>query len=393
MQNWQNAIEQGEKARNELTTLLELPQDQRGEDYKSKLTAAKDNVLLAADEFEAIKAMDLLDSGQKAAKEAQAAHNRQPIGDTKGEITTDYKGLAAGMRNLGVGMSIEADFDWGRKFQQGRKAISRSDSAIAPGYEALESIDIRPPRLLDYLPMQPSNATSVTFRTQTTKIDAAAARAEGNALPIASFAASAVTLPFSAVGHQFDVTQEEFDDDPAFRNIMDVQAPAGVMKQLDYDVLQGSGTAPVMKGILNVTGLQTQAKGGDARALAIKKAMDKIRTNALAIPSLITLHPNDWTEIIGDLLSGTAAAASLYQSGLVPRLWGLPVVENEVLTENTGLVLATEYWPVVWRQGLTVEGTQSDGSKFGSLITTYRAYVRAVLKYRRAAAGCTVTGI
>jgi len=396
MHTIQRIIEASENTRAKLSSLVDTPVESRPEDYKSQVASLTENLKGYAQEIEAMKAADLV--GEAA---AQYAASKAHIEDS-----ANFK--AAGAK--GKGQESFAQFKSARKWLDAKgqgemetdisaisamrgKAISRADSAIAPGYEDLEPLDIRPARLLDFLPMEQSSASALAFRAQTTKLDAAAARSEGNALPQASFAAEAVTIAWSAVGHTFDVTREELEDDLQFANLIGVQAPAGVIRQLDADALTGSGTGPVMRGILNVPGLQTQAKSTDSRMLAIKKAMTKIRVNALTTPNLISLHPNDWDEIIGDLISGSVNSVINFQAGLNPRLWGLPVVENEVHTEGTGLVLDTSFWPLVMRENLMLESTIADGVKFGSLIGSYRAYVRAALKYRRATAGCTVTGI
>lgn len=387
-------IEAAEKARAALAALIDTPVEDRPADYKGQVASLADELRGYSAELEAIKAADL--TGEAAAKyaaaQAQSAVVNRPHGGSAKEPSAP--GQLAALREW-ISTKGRGDFDTGLgaiPAMRG-KAIDRANTAIAPGYEGLEALDIRPARLIDYLPMENSNASALTYRRQTTKLDAAAARAEGAALAQASFEAEAVTTPWSSIGHLFDVTVEVLDDDPQFANLIGVQAPAGVIRQLDQDALIGSGTAPVMRGILNTSGIQTQAKSSDSRMLAIKKAMTKVRVNALANPGLISLHPNDWDEIIGDLITGSVNSVINYQAGLNPRLWGLPVVENEVHTEGTGMVIDPSFWPLVMRQNLMIESTNSSGVKFDSLIDTYRAYVRAALKASRPLAACTVTGI
>ncbi|KKL21759.1 hypothetical protein LCGC14_2442260, partial [marine sediment metagenome] len=77
-----------------------------------------------------------------------------------------------------------------------------------------------------------------------------------------------------------------------------------------------------------------------------------------------------------------------------PRIWGWPIIENEALTENTGLVGSfMPLWiQLVERRGVIIEiGFVNDDFTKGK--KTLRGSGRWALPVYRPAAFCTVTGI
>jgi hypothetical protein len=74
----------------------------------------------------------------------------------------------------------------------------------------------------------------------------------------------------------------------------------GAAQVEETQILTGDGNAPNLLGLLNRSGIQTQAKGADPTMDAVYKAMQKIRgaggSASRSRPPLV-MHPNDWTDI------------------------------------------------------------------------------------------------
>jgi len=127
---------------------------------------------------------------------------------------------------------------------------------------------------------------------------------------------------------------------------------------------------------------------------ALYKAMTGIRVTGRAIPTHHVIHPNDWQDI---RLTRTADGIYIFGSPMEAgpeRLWGLSVVQNEVIAENTALVGSFEpSWITLFeRRGIDLQVGYT-GTQFTQGLRTMRADMRAALALFRPAAFHTVTGI
>ena len=168
----------------------------------------------------------------------------------------------------------------------------------------------------------------------------------------------------------------------------------GLGQRLDNQLLQGDGIAPNLEGILNATGIQTQAKGADPTGDALYKAGQKIRVTGRAQPTHVIIHPNDWQDV---RLTTTADGLYLYGDPSKPgtnTLFGLKVVQSDILTEGTALVGSfMAPWAVLWERAGVEVVVGYVGTQFTEGEVTLRATGRFALQVGRPAAFCTVTGI
>lgn len=250
----------------------------------------------------------------------------------------------------------------------------------------------RPIEVIDLFPMGETTATSIVYMEETTFTNAAVEVAEGAAKPEATLALTERTEPVRKIAVWLPVTDEQLEDVPQARSYIENRLGFMVRQRLDGQLLVGSGVAPNISGILNRSGIQTQAKGADPTPDAVYKAMTKIRTVAFSEANAAVFHPNDWQEIRllrtadGLYIWGNPADAG------PERIWGLAVAQSTALTENTGLVGDFRQSEVVMRKGLTVQvGFINDD--FQKNRQSVRAELRAALAVYRPAAFCTVTGI
>jgi HK97 family phage major capsid protein len=189
------------------------------------------------------------------------------------------------------------------------------------------------------------------------------------------------------------ITDEQLDDEPRIRGIVDNRLPFMVRQRLDSQVLVGNGTAPNLRGLLNVVGIQTQAKGADPTPDAIYKAMVKVQVTGQAQPNLAVFHPNDWQDV---RLLRTADGIYIWgnPSDAGPeRIWGLQVSMAQAITEGTALVADTNYLELSVRKGIDVQVSNSHNDFFVQGKQAIRADMRVALVAYRPASICTVTGI
>ncbi|MGL5910381.1 MAG: phage major capsid protein [Phycicoccus sp.] len=252
----------------------------------------------------------------------------------------------------------------------------------------------RPLQVAEMIPQTTTGQSAVQYMEETTFTNAAAETAEGGTFPEAALAYTEQSSLVRKISVFLPVTDEQVEDEPRIRGILDNRLPFMVRQRLDSQILVGNGTAPNLRGILNTAGIQTQAKGADPTPDAVYKAIVKVETVGQATANAVAMHPNDWQDI---RLLRTADGIYIWgnpsDSG-PERIWGLQVVRAQALTENTGLVGDfANFAELAVRRGIDVQISNSHSTYFTEGKQAIRCDMRAALVVYRPTAFCTVTGI
>jgi HK97 family phage major capsid protein len=252
----------------------------------------------------------------------------------------------------------------------------------------------RPVQVLDILPSTTTGASAVVYMEETTFTNAAAELAEGGTYAESALQLTEQSSPVRKIATFLPVTDEQLEDVAQVQGYINNRLPFMLRQRLDAQVLNGNGTAPNLRGIINVVGIQTQAKGTDPTPDAVYKAMTKVRVTGRANPSVFVVHPDDWTDV---RLLRTADGLYIWgnpsEAGL-ERIWGIPVVQADALTVGTGLVGDfAGYCELSFRRGIEVKVSDSHGTFFIEGKQAIRADVRCAMVTYRPSAFCTVTGI
>ncbi len=253
----------------------------------------------------------------------------------------------------------------------------------------------RPIQLLDIIPMDIIDQAAAKYMEETTRTHAAAETAEGGAYNESTFVLTERTKTVEKITDSVPVTDEQLEDVSGANSYLAERIKFGIRQRLDLQMVQGDGSTPNFEGILNVSGIQTQAKGVDPVPDAIYKAMfEKVLLVGRSNPTHVLLHPLDWSPIrLLRTSDGIYIWGNPSEAG-PERLWGLPVVQSDALDQNTGLVGSFEgaWIQLRERRGIVLE-LGFTGSQFVQGKQTIRASMRAVLVTYRPVAFCTVTGI
>lgn len=252
----------------------------------------------------------------------------------------------------------------------------------------------RPIQVIDMIPANTTQFPSIVYMEETTFTNSAAEAAEGGTYAESALALTEKNSPVRKIGTFLPMTDEQLEDIAQARGYVNNRLPFMLRQRLDGQCLVGDGSAPNLRGFLNVSGIQTQAKGADPAPDAVYKAMTKIRVTGRAIPDAVVYHPTNWQDV---RLLRTSDGIYIWGSPMEAgpeRIWGLPIIQADSITLGTCLVGAfQQFTELATRRGIDVQISNSHSTYFIEGKQAVRADVRVALTTYRPAALCTVTGL
>jgi HK97 family phage major capsid protein len=258
----------------------------------------------------------------------------------------------------------------------------------------------------DLLPVGETTQNTIYYPKETLYTNAAETVAEEGQKPEATLDIESASAPVKKIAVLIKVSDEMWDDFPMLRDYVNSRLRFMVEQKEEDQLLNGSGTGNNITGILNTSGIQTQAEGADTPVDAIFKAMTKIKTPASNVggynPSGIVMNPTD-VELIrlskdanNQYYFGGPAYAP-YGNGPYAaafKLWGLPVVETTAITAGTALVGDFRMGAQIFqRTGIDVKTFDQNEDDVNFNRKTIRVEERLALAVYRPSAFCTVTSI
>jgi HK97 family phage major capsid protein len=184
----------------------------------------------------------------------------------------------------------------------------------------------RPIQLLDIIPTFQTGESAMVYMEETLRTHGAAETAEGGAYAESAFAFTERNSPVRKITDSLPVTDEQLADVSMMQGYIGSRLVFGVRQRLDLQVYQGNGTGINLRGLANLSGMQTQARGADPAVDTFYKAMVKIRTVGRANPSHHLIHPLDWQGIRLQRTADGVLWGPPSEAG-PDRLWGLQVVQ------------------------------------------------------------------
>ena len=260
---------------------------------------------------------------------------------------------------------------------------------LQPGYQV--------PKVVDLFAQGTTDAVTITYMVEKTATNAADAVPEGGVKPESALTFDALTETVRKIATWLPVSEEMLADVAQIRAYIDARLRLFVDLTVEKEVLNGSGVAPHLHGILTRPGLSPAlAKGATENAadVVFRQAMT-IMTTQFLMPDAVVMNPADWAGVVTlKDQNGVYYGPGMFSDLPSPSLWGLKVVPTTGMAQGTGLVGAFKVGGQYWkRQGIVVQASNSHADFFIKNLVAIRAETRGMLAVYRPAAFGTVTGL
>lgn len=241
-----------------------------------------------------------------------------------------------------------------------------------------------------------TDSNAIIYMKELAATNAAAPVAEGIAKPESALSFIQATDPVTKIATWLPVTSEMLEDFSAIQSLIDARLRLFISLAEEDGLLNGSGTLPAMRGIMNRAGLTAaQVRGADSNADAIFKQITTIATTVFIQPDGFVMNPANWQTI---QLTKNAAGNYLGSGPWAPAqpatLWGLPGAITPAIVANTALVGAFATCAQFFRKGgVKVLMSNSHSTFFVENKVAILAEERGALAVYREAAFGKVTGL
>lgn len=254
--------------------------------------------------------------------------------------------------------------------------------------------------ILDVIPTATTSSDVVEWVTESAFTNAAAETAESTNATATSSPESALTFSTGSsnvreITHFIPVTKKMLQDADQVEAWINQRLVYGIRKRLQAQVVSGNGTAPNLRGLTNIVGINTQARGTDSRADAVHKAITQIRINGESDveAAYIGLHPTDFETL---RLEKATSGNYLYSGGPTVAnagtIWGLTPIVSTAFSAGTAVVFDPQAVSLFYHaSGLTLSMSDSHSTYFVERKVAMLASLRAALAAYQPKGICTVT--
>jgi len=263
-----------------------------------------------------------------------------------------------------------------------------------------------PNTVIDLFDVIQTDQYQYKYLEETTFTNNAAEVAEGNAFGESALVFTEQTENIRKFGVSIPVTEELLADVSAVQGYLDSRLRTMLQLRLDSELLNGNGTAPNIRGILNKSGINTfdysSFAGNLKRIGQIYQAITEIRKDAFVEPDAIVMHPSDWYDIVTEVNAVTTSGAlqplfvgaGMMNGSPQASIWGVPVVPTTAISAGTALVGnfgGGQSVHVVSRSGMEVAMSDSHDDFFTKDKVMMKASLRLGFPIYRATAFCSIT--
>jgi hypothetical protein len=264
----------------------------------------------------------------------EALANRLSERDAQAEGPVDQ--IVSAFRTLEPGRSrAEISLDHRAVASIGGFGLTNFDR---PG--TVRPFDSQQPTLGDLIPVYATTGSTIREIVETANVTPGASETdESGDKPDQTFAIAEVDFPVEAIAAVVVVTRQLLEDQAAVASYIQNRLPLAVRQRLEQQIINGTGTgAPrQLKGILNTSGIQTQAYSVSP-ADSILAGIVKVEKFASRVVNAVLMNPADWEIIRKEKATDGHYVGGSWAVNLAPTIWGKPVVTNSYVPTGRAIV-------------------------------------------------------
>ena len=215
-------------------------------------------------------------------------------------------------------------------------------------YGGVVGLPLQRPTVADLLLSGTINGNAYTYFVEGAVTGGPGAVAESALKPELSGQFTPVTESLTKLAGWTKESDELVEDFSALSSVVESRLVSRLAIAEEAQILNGSGTAPNLRGILNRTGIQTetQATAPDSAQDAIFRAITKVQTATFLDADFIVINPADYQALRlakdanGQYFGGGFFSGAYGNGGVAanPNLWGLRTVVTSAIAAKTVLV-------------------------------------------------------
>lgn len=313
-----------------------------------------------------------------------------------------FRDLAAG-KTRSFSVTLDAEGGMSRPVFQTRTTLNTTGLTSIQKLPDVVQLGQQPLTAADLLAQGTTDAPTVRYIRESSFTNAATTVAEGGTKPEAAFATAEVDAPVRKISVTAKVTDELIQDFPAVASFIDARLRFMVLTTEEAQLLNGNGSGTNLTGLLQTSGIQTQARGSDTQLDALFKGITKVRQNAFAEPSGIIVNPADAQTLrlakdSNGQYFGGGPMFTPYGNGPFTRMvnvvWGLPMIVTTQISAGVALIGDFARGAQIFRkQGITIEATNSNEDDFRTNKIAIRVEESLAFAVYLPPAFCQVSGL
>lgn len=241
-------------------------------------------------------------------------------------------------------------------------------------------------RVRDLFASGRTNGNSVEWPKMTGRTIGAATQAEGDTKGQSDLKFDLIQWPVRTIAHWMLTSKQLLDDVPALQSVIDSELVYGVKYVEDQQLLNGAGTGTDLTGVY--TGATAFSAPFDVENVnmidVLLQAIGQLEAANYEADGVV-LNPLDWRTIQSTKDPEGRYLGSGPFGDLAQKLWQLPVVTTQAMTQDKFLVGAYREGAQIFdREDATVEVSTEDSDNFRRNLVTLRGEERLAFVVKHA---------